>query len=98
MSEAVVYYWYQGRGRVVANEYAVKLNLLRDAAFRGHTEEALVRIVLPVPGTDRSQAQADELGMRIATRLINEVDRALPRTEALESASVVAVRRALLTP
>ena len=30
---AVVYYWYQGRGRIVANEYAVKWNLLRDAAL-----------------------------------------------------------------
>ena len=30
---AVVLYWYQGRGRIVANEYAVKWNLLRDAAL-----------------------------------------------------------------
>jgi EpsI family protein len=47
-ARAVVYYWYQGRGRVVASEYAVKWNLLRDAALAGHTEEALVRVVVPV--------------------------------------------------
>ena len=28
---ALVFYWYQGRGRVAADEYAVKWNLLRDA-------------------------------------------------------------------
>lgn len=84
---AVVYYWYQGRGRVVASEYAVKWNLLRDAALRGHTEEALVRVVVPVQpaadGTPREAearvAEASSLGQVIAERLIGEVDRVLPR-------------------
>ena len=80
-AQAVVYYWYQGRGRIVANEYAVKLNLLRDAAFKGHTEEALVRIVLPVKSSADAQAEADELGLRVAARLMKEVDVALPRAE-----------------
>jgi EpsI family protein len=75
---AVVYYWYQGRGRVVANEYAVKLNLLRDAALKGHTEEALVRIVLPIESVN-AQAQADSLGLHLAARLMTEVEQALPR-------------------
>ncbi|NUP70752.1 MAG: EpsI family protein [Gemmatimonadaceae bacterium] len=78
LSHAVVYYWYQGRGRVVANEYTVKLNLLRDAALTGHTEEALVRIVLPVEASPAAQARADELGLRMASRLMDEVDVALP--------------------
>jgi EpsI family protein len=80
--QAVVYYWYQGRGRIVANEYAVKLNLLRDAALLGHTEEALVRIVLPIDprlGDEPTQlAKADSLGAQLATRLIDEVGRVLP--------------------
>jgi EpsI family protein len=83
----VVYYWYQGRGRVVASEYAVKWNLLRDAALRGHTEEALVRVVIPVrvqgadaasPEATRAFAAADSLGDAIAQRLIREVAKALP--------------------
>jgi EpsI family protein len=78
-SQAVVYYWYQGRGRVVANEYAVKLNLLRDAALAGHTEEALVRLVVPVQGSDSALARADALGMQIAPRLMNDVEALLPR-------------------
>ena len=45
---ALVLYWYQGRGRVESGEYAVKYQLLRDAALRGRTEEALVRIMVPI--------------------------------------------------
>jgi EpsI family protein len=93
VSQAVVYYWYQGRGRVVANEYAVKLNLLRDAALLGHTEEALVRVVLPVSGSDSSQARADELGTRIAARLMREVDQVLPRPANLASGQASPTRR-----
>jgi EpsI family protein len=82
-SQAVVYYWYQGRGRVVANEYAVKLNLLWDAALFGHTEEALVRIVIPVDESDGGKtaayAKADALGQELAPRLMNAVDNALPK-------------------
>jgi EpsI family protein len=76
---ALVYYWYQGRGRVVASEYAVKLNLLRDAALMGHTEEALVRLVVLVDPADTTQARADSLAKRIAPRLMNDVERVLPR-------------------
>jgi EpsI family protein len=85
-STAVVYYWYQGRGRVVANEYAVKWNLLRDAALKGHTEEALVRVVVPVQtgtaaGSEAAAiAAADSLGVSIATRLLSSVDRVLPKS------------------
>jgi hypothetical protein len=47
-ARAVVYYWYQGRGRVEANEYMVKWDLVRDAVLRRRTDEALVRLVFPV--------------------------------------------------
>jgi EpsI family protein len=95
LSHAVVYYWYQGRGRVVANEYTVKLNLLRDAAFKGHTEEALVRIVLPVEAGPAAQARADELGLRMAARLVDEVDRVLPRGESAVVAHAWRTERSL---
>lgn len=73
--QALVLYWYQGRGRVEANEYAVKLDLLRDAALRGRTEEALVRIVVPI--TD-SEAAAGELAEATAAVLVPAVSAALP--------------------
>ena len=78
--QAVVYYWYQGSGRVVASEYAVKFNLLRDAALEGHTEEALVRIVIPMDAADSTEASADKLAMQIAPRLMDEVEKVIPST------------------
>ena len=77
-AQAVVYYWYQGRGRVVASEYAVKWDLLRDAALKGHTEEALVRVIVPVDPSDTTQARADLLAQEIAPKLLDAVRGVLP--------------------
>ena len=74
-NKAVVYYWYQGRGRVESNEYRVKLQLLRDSALRGRSEEALVRVVVPVLD---SEADAAALARRVSARLVPELFRVLP--------------------
>ena len=83
---AAVYYWYQGRGRIESNEYTVKYNLMRDAALYGRTEEALVRLVVPLTvGKERTQEQiraqilsSDSLASAIAPRLAQETAAALP--------------------
>jgi EpsI family protein len=72
---AMVYYWYQGRGRVEGNEYRVKLQLLRDSAFRGRSDEALVRVVVPVVSSDSAAAA---LGRRVSTELVPDMYRVLP--------------------
>ena len=85
-SQAVVYYWYQGRGRVAWSEYRVKWDLLRDAAKHGRTEEALVRIMVPLSVASGGSAEelterirrADELATAAATELLPEVERVLP--------------------
>ena len=82
--QALVYYWYQGRGRVAYNEYMVKWDLLRDAAITGRTEEALVRIVVPigaatVDGRDAPDGEAAEaLAASVAAMMIPAVDGVLP--------------------
>ena len=73
--QAVVFYWYQGRGRVAWNEYLVKWDMLKDAAIRRRSDEALVRIVVPVRG---SQAEAARTASRIAAGLVPALARALP--------------------
>ena len=73
---ALVLYWYQGRGRIEANEYVVKVNLLRDAALRQRSDEALVRIVVPVRG---SETEAQELAESIARETVPALTQALPR-------------------
>jgi EpsI family protein len=72
---AVVYYWYQGRGRVEGNEYRVKLQLLRDSAFHGRSDDALVRVVVPVTSNDSSAAV---LGRKVSAELVPELFKVLP--------------------
>ncbi|MFN2315431.1 MAG: exosortase C-terminal domain/associated protein EpsI [Gemmatimonadales bacterium] len=74
-ARAIVYYWYQGRGRVAANEYGVKWELLRDKALHGRSDEALVRIVVPVRS---SEEDADRYGIEAAAALIPVVFESLP--------------------
>ncbi|HEX3928044.1 MAG TPA: EpsI family protein [Gemmatimonadales bacterium] len=74
---AIVYYWYQGRGRIAHGEFRVKYELLRDAAIYGRTEEALVRIVVPIVHDD--VAGADRVATAVAAPLAADVDRVLPR-------------------
>jgi len=84
---ALVYYWYQGRGRIESSEYRVKWDLLRDAALHGRTEEALVRIVVAVdattpgamPKADDPQVQkADVIARRVAEEVTPMVAKVLP--------------------
>ena len=73
---ALVLYWCQGRGRVEANEYIVKWDLLRDAAVRRRTEEALVRIVVPIRV---GEMEVLWTGLRLAQQTMRSLWRALPR-------------------
>lgn len=73
--QALVLYWYQGRGRVAYNEYRVKWNLLRDAALRQRSDEALVRIVVPITAGEDSAAS---LATAAAETVIPALWKALP--------------------
>jgi EpsI family protein len=67
-AQAIVYYWFQGRNRVAADVYGVKWDLLRDAALRSRSEEALVRLVLPI--SDAQSAEAADTLARAAIRSV----------------------------
>jgi len=56
-NKQLVFYWYQGRGRVIASEYAGKLCLVADALSRNRTDGALVRLVTPMQD-DEEKARA----------------------------------------
>jgi len=76
-ARALVYYWYQGRGRVAANEYRVKTDLLRDAIVRRRTDEGLVRIVFPLSPRD-DLASVDAIAARTVPGIIDALARHLP--------------------
>lgn len=59
LDRQVVFYWYQGRGRVIASEYANKALLMFDAATTNRTSGGLVRVLTPVVTT--AEAATGEL-------------------------------------
>lgn len=71
----VVLYWFQGRGRVEADEYAHKALLFRDAIVRGRSDGALVRIVTPAGAGD---ALAQGAALAFAARVFPVVEEWLP--------------------
>ena len=73
---AVVLYWYQGRGRVEANEYQVKLDLFRDAAFHRRSDEALVRVFVPISTTEEA---ASTVATNVAASVIPSLWKSLPQ-------------------
>jgi EpsI family protein len=48
LDKELVFYWYQGRGRVIASEYSGKFWMVADAISRNRTDGALVRLITPM--------------------------------------------------
>lgn len=77
-ARALVYYWYQGRGRVEANEYRVKADLVRDAVLRRRTDEGLVRLVFPVGRGEAAMAETDARAAGIVRDVIRTLAGHIP--------------------
>ncbi len=71
----LVFYWFHGRGRMVASEYLNKAFLLHDAIRVGRTEGALVRLSIPMIG---SEASADNVAEAFVRVLLPPLKRWLP--------------------
>lgn len=80
----LVYYWFQGRGRVTAGETQLKLNAMFDALLTHRDEEALVRIIVPMDSPDPAKPvgttdlTADSLALQLSATVIPMLQRALP--------------------
>lgn len=74
----VALYWYQGRGRSVANEYVSKAFLVWDAATRHRTDGALVRVISPIRASEGSGAIADERTRRFVQLMYPHLGEYLP--------------------
>lgn len=48
LDKELVFYWYQGRGRIIASEYWGKFWMVTDAISRNRTDGALVRLLTPM--------------------------------------------------
>ena len=57
-AESVVLYWYQSQGAVIADEFAAKYYLIKHSIQSHRSDTALVRVVVPVFGGRKDQADA----------------------------------------
>lgn len=77
---ALVYYWYQGRGRIEASEYTVKWDLVRDAVLERRSDEALVRLVFRLE--DEGEGAGDQAATpdrrSVASAVASEMWKHLP--------------------
>jgi len=69
----LVYYWYDQRGRKVANEFVMKFWLIVDAVARKRSDGAMIRLLTPI-NDDMTVEDAD----RKLTALIGQVEEFLP--------------------
>src|SRR4029079_17842105 len=75
LDRQLVLYWYQGRGRVVANEYRNKALLMLDASRLHWTSGGLVHWITPIE-TTTSDAKA--VVTSFAVTLFPHLDKHLP--------------------
>jgi exosortase D (VPLPA-CTERM-specific) len=74
----VVYYWFQQRGRIIDNEFAVKWYLFWDALTRHRSDGAMVRLIAPLSAAS-SEAEADHRLIEFATRIAPILPQYVPR-------------------
>jgi exosortase D (VPLPA-CTERM-specific) len=68
----LVYYWFEQRGRRVANEYLMKWYLLVDAILMNRTDGALVRLTTPLrrgESIESAEARLQDLLTQVVPRL-----------------------------
>jgi EpsI family protein len=74
---ALVLYWYQANGRVIASEYWAKLYLILDTLRTGRRDGAIVRFIVPIKkGSDGSVELKD--GLEMAQNIVPLLPKYLP--------------------
>lgn len=72
---AVMLYWYEGRGRVVASEYWGKIYTVIDSVRRRRSDGAMVRIMVPF---GNSKEEAEKAAINIAAQAGAELSAFVP--------------------
>ncbi len=75
-NKQLVLYWYQGRGRVIASEYASKFWMVADAISRNRTDGALVRLITPM---NDGETKARTRLISFAQSLFPDLDAIIPK-------------------
>lgn len=72
----IMLYWFWTRSGVITSEYDLKFSLAKNALLRNPTDAAFIRIDLPLPKGDQSQAL--QVGSKFISDLFPEIKYVLP--------------------
>jgi EpsI family protein len=79
LDQMFVFYWFQGRGRIVASEYWVKFYSLVDVIRLNRGDGAMVRIIAPINTRNSgSEQRAERASLDFASRLLSVLGKSLP--------------------
>ncbi|MFN6951115.1 MAG: VPLPA-CTERM-specific exosortase XrtD, partial [Albidovulum sp.] len=77
LSKQLVIYWFEGRGKRIANDFRAKLSVLKDSLSIGRTDGALVRYVTPIQAGE-TEADAEARLMRFLRLSLVQLPRYVP--------------------
>ena len=76
--KTLVYYWFQQRGEIFANEYVMKWDLFKDGLFQNRSDGAMVRLTTQVDSHEDIE-QADKRLKLLAQSLMPVLSEYIPR-------------------
>lgn len=76
LEKQLVYYWFEGRGRRITNDFAAKFHTVADSMTRGRSDGGLVRVITPIGSG--GAAAADARLQRFLGDTLDRLDRFVP--------------------
>ena len=77
LSQQLVYYWFEQRGKRQTNDFKAKIGVMIDSLTMGRTDGALVRYVTPI-APDETEADADARLIRFIGESLEKLPRFVP--------------------
>ncbi len=77
LSEQLVYYWFEQRGRRITNDFTAKLTVVYDSVMIDRTDGAIVRFITPISPSEPEGA-ADERLQRLMREALPYLPRFIP--------------------
>jgi EpsI family protein len=77
LNKQLVYYWFEGRGRRLTNDFVAKFYTVADSMTMGRTDGALARVITPI-GAGETEADAEARLQRFLTAAIDRLPDFVP--------------------
>lgn len=77
LSKQIVYYWFEQRGKRMTNDFAVKVDVVKDSLLKGRSDGAMVRFVTPIEANE-TEAEAEARMLRLMGEVLPRLPSFVP--------------------